>query len=272
VIGRAYIDGGQQLSAPSIPSAAWQDDTLRLPSLERLTAEQRAVLAAQWLRDAEMEHASIASFSRYALELMAVAAPPSLVAGAHQAALDEVRHARACYTLAGHYAGESLGPGAFPFDETSTLCSDLAEVAARTVVEGCVGETVAAVLAAEQRASASDPAVKQVLAAIAEEESQHAELAWTTVAWACKGGGAPVREAVRVALDGAIAAALAPDDAAHVTFDAGLAEHGRLDAERLRVIRRAAIDEVVQPCIDQLMADVLPPRQPAEASFSGAAT
>ena len=44
----------------------------------------RRRLAELWSQDALLEHASIASFSRFALQLLAVAAPPALVAGAHR--------------------------------------------------------------------------------------------------------------------------------------------------------------------------------------------
>src|SRR5262245_889099 len=54
----------------------------------------RAALAAAWLRDAQMEHASIASFARFTLELLAVGAPAELVADSQRASLDEIEHAR----------------------------------------------------------------------------------------------------------------------------------------------------------------------------------
>ena len=42
------------------------------------------------------------------LELLAVGAPPNLLAGAQQAGLDEIRHAQACVGLASRYAGRPL--------------------------------------------------------------------------------------------------------------------------------------------------------------------
>ena len=53
-----------------------------------------------WTADALLEHASVASFSRLSLALLAVGAPADLVALAHRAALDEIRHARLCFALA----------------------------------------------------------------------------------------------------------------------------------------------------------------------------
>lgn len=46
--------------------------------------------AETWRLAGLAEHSSVAAFGRVALELMAVGAPGRLVAGAHQAAIDEV--------------------------------------------------------------------------------------------------------------------------------------------------------------------------------------
>ncbi len=82
--------------------------------------------------------------------------------------------------------------------------ASLARLAVSTLKEGCIGETVAAVIAAEQLARATDPAVRAALAGIAADEARHAELAWRTVAWAMDTGGPAVREAVDAALRAAL--------------------------------------------------------------------
>lgn len=46
----------------------------------RCAAAARVCLRHAWLADASAEHASVASFARFALELMAVGAPGGLVA------------------------------------------------------------------------------------------------------------------------------------------------------------------------------------------------
>jgi hypothetical protein len=202
-------------------------------------------LAEAWTRDALLEHASVASFGRFALELLGAGAPPSLVADAHRAALDEVQHARLCFGLASAYAGEDIGPGAFDFGRGVAVEADLADIAVRTFLEGCAGETFGAVLAAEALAAATDPAVRAVLAVIAEDEARHAELAWRAVAWAVEAGGAPVREALRDALDA----------------------HGRLDAAAVRATIERTLREVVLPCAHGLLAGE-PAREPERAPLS----
>src|SRR5262249_55284357 len=140
--------------------------------------------------------ASVASFARFSLALLAAGAPADLVALAHQAALDEIQHARLCFALASRYAGEEIAPGPFPLGAEIPVSASLVAIAVSTVEEGCIGETMAAVIAAEQLARATDPAVRAALARIAADEARHAELAWRTVAWAVRAGGSEVRAAV----------------------------------------------------------------------------
>jgi hypothetical protein len=206
-----------------------------------------------------MEHASVASFSRFSLALLAAGAPAELVELAHRAALDEVRHARLCFDLASRYAGETLAPGPFPFDAAVQVEADLASVAASTAREGCLGETVAALVAAEQLARASDPEVRRALEEIAEDEAEHALLAWKTVAWAIQVGGAPVRAAVERVLLGAVPADVpSPRVASQALREATLASakleaHGQLDAFTKASTAAGAIANVVAPAARALL-------------------
>jgi hypothetical protein len=212
--GRAFIVGGSAVTASveiGRRGAGWCAATAGETEAAVIDPALRATIAEAWTRDALIEHASVASFSRFALELMAVGAPADLIEAAHRASLDEIRHARLCFALAGAYGGATLEPGSFPFGGRVEVASDLAAIAASTVLEGCVGETLASIQAAEQLARATDPAVREALAIIAEDEARHAELAWRTVAWAMQIGGAPVRDAVKAAFARAARAIPAAD-------------------------------------------------------------
>lgn len=258
VTGRPYLCEGAATTAEAQwgRDGGWHEHDMPVPSVGELDARLRAVLAQAWCRDGMMEHASIASFGRFALELMAVGAPARLVMGAHRAALDEVRHARACLRLAACYAGQGVAPHAFPFGGGVEVSRDLADIAARAALEGCVGETLAAVHAAEQLAVATDPAVRQVLAVIAQDEARHAELAWATVAWAIQRGGERVRHAVARALEEGMGAAVQHDGGGITADDdPALGRHGRLGAARLIETRKRAVREVVFPCAKLLALD-----------------
>ena len=81
-----------------------------------LTTSQREAARAHWTTVARMEHASVASFARFTLDLMTFGAPPELLALAQQAAADEVRHAQLAFAVASSLADDGedasrLGPG-----------------------------------------------------------------------------------------------------------------------------------------------------------------
>ncbi|NUO54820.1 MAG: ferritin-like domain-containing protein [Polyangiaceae bacterium] len=236
------------------------------PCVEALAPAVRAFLAEAWLRDALLEHASVASFSRFALELLAVGAPSDLVDAAHQAASDEVRHARACFSLASAYAGAELGPGPFAFGGPIELGSDLAAVAASAVKEGCVGETLAAVQASVQLDGARDPAVQKALEEIAEDEARHADLAWRFVAWAVRVGGAQVVQAVAAAFEEALAG-VAPSMAEPEVDAALVVAHGRATSEVLRVVFAETVEETIRPAMRLLVGEAgAPTRRRADVS------
>ncbi len=85
-----------------VASATRRDDWLHRAIFEatRCEEQERARLAERWTREASFEHASIASFARATLDLLALGAPAARVAGAQRAGLDEVEHARIAFALA----------------------------------------------------------------------------------------------------------------------------------------------------------------------------
>lgn len=218
--GRPLVVGGTARVAPTTGRADWG---AALGPQPELSPDERALLAELWLADARMEHASIASFARFALELLAIGAPPELLAAAHRAALDEIEHAKLCFALAGRFAGAPVGPGALDVAGCDPSI-DLATIVERTVIEGCVGETVAAAVATERLATARDEEARVALQRIATDEAEHAVLAWRFVAWAIGRGGADVRAAASRGLRRALEAY--PDLPSR-----GIAEYGCLDRE-----------------------------------------
>jgi hypothetical protein len=213
-----------------------------------LTEDDRIFLASHWRTCAQGEHASIASFSRVALQMMALGAPADLLAGVHAAALDEVEHARACFAIASSYSGFDEGPGALPVDALAVRPLELEQIASETFLDACVGETVGTVVARAAAERARDASVRATLERIASDEERHAELAWRTLAWAVRAGGARVQRALIEALL-KIDETLAPIAAR----PAHLSAHGVLPADQEDCVRRRAIEEVVVPCLRALI-------------------
>ena len=182
VCGRPFLIEDAPRFAEVTPRTDWLDTSLS-PSLIGLSPLQRAELAAHWSRLGQMEHASIAAFARFNLQLLALGAPADLVEACNQALVDETAHAKLCFAFASAYAGTKLGPSKLDmshcFEETS-----LVSVAKLVISEGCIGETVAALEALEDAEKATDPVVKNALLRIAHDERNHAELAYRFVRWA----------------------------------------------------------------------------------------
>jgi hypothetical protein len=222
------------------------------PKTEHLTAQTRNALADAWARDGLFEHASVASFSRFSMQLLAVGAPANLVRDTHAAILDEVRHAELCLALASGYAGHPVEPAGLPFPGPLVITPDLAAIVTETVMEGCIGETVAAMQAYESLLLTRDPAVREVLEVTVEDETRHAELAFRFVAWALDIGGDEIRDAVIRALAGFRPPATSPENLDGVDLNAYRA-HGRIPAREARAMAERALQQIVVPCICALL-------------------
>jgi len=149
--------------------------------------------SAAWLRHGQEEHASIASFARFSLDLLRFAAPPELILAAQSAGADEVRHARHAFQLASLFSDKHAAEvGAFPV-EAAELASSLDSFTIRTGEEGCRGEghAVARLVYALDNLLPGSPA-RAVLQELLADEARHAALAWATVRWAVGRGARPV--------------------------------------------------------------------------------
>ena len=139
------------------------------------------VEGARWLAAARAEHASVPAFARLAYQLWAHGAPPELIARAHQAALDEIRHARTSFAVAEAYLGERTHADALALGELDA--GTRLQLATESLNDGVWGEGRAA-RRLEARASATnDAALREVLEQIAREERGHARLAEDIVRW-----------------------------------------------------------------------------------------
>jgi hypothetical protein len=244
-VGRPFLVAGEARLAPTAARSDWRS-TPASPDLRSISLETRGRLAEAWTQTGRMEHASIAAFARFALQLLAVGAAPDLVLETQRAMADETKHAQLAFGLAGAYAGADVGPAPLAIDD-SLPATDLRGLLATVFAEGCVGETVAALEAREALAHVRDPAVRAVLETIAEDEQRHAALAWRTIAWVLEVAGPKALRWIDEAASDAVSHAGADVDAPPADAD-DLLILGVVDDARRQRLRRAALDQVVLPC------------------------
>ena len=247
VVGRPYREAGALVTAPRGRASGWSSgQRVRLRGLDHVA---RRVLGEAWAQEGLIEQASVAAFSRVSLELLATGAPADLVRDVHAAALDEVRHARLCMGLASSYLGEPVAPGHFPLGVGVPVATTLVDVAESTIREGCIAETLVALLDAEALARSTDPAVRRVLSVVTRDELRHSALAWRTLAWLLREGGAPVRERLAAALGELEDGAFLPPQSTVGAPAALLTGHGRLSQELTDRAWAKGITEVVAPAL-----------------------
>jgi len=217
-IGRPYIDSsGEMLKAqPIVPdmkemntlaSVSWSGEIMvedeSISRSDNVTDHDRFLLGEEWTHRAIGEHASVASFSAFSIALMTNNAPSDLVEDALKAGMDEIRHARTSFEVASKLVGKPVGPGPLP-PSTHKFGDDLTSLALAVAREGCVDETLSAIVAdleVEDIARILEEGthdniyanierdtlawIKKEMQTIANEESSHAALAWRTLNWVC---------------------------------------------------------------------------------------
>lgn len=245
VPGRPYYNSPEEdepMMAPLLegPSEWNTSGTLKIGSVN-----PNAEVAEQWAKAALAEHASIASFSRFSIELMALGAPADLLDAAHQAAIEEVEHAMASFEIASAYGGVPVGPGKFPAHEIE-IKDDLPALVERVLREGIIGETTSSVIA-QFKFENAEGAVKYALESIAFEEGSHAALAMDTLRWAATIDQDVVNNAVLAVIpDSCSKTGQPPSDFGPLTA------FGLLSDEAERWVREFAWNDVVVPALRAL--------------------
>ncbi|KAL7544881.1 hypothetical protein ACHAWF_008239 [Thalassiosira exigua] len=222
IIGRPFVDsGGSVLQASelapeyvkvSMDSSALDENKEDLEEEEGSAtgnetfgtpAAHLGTLAGDWKRNSFGEHASVASFAAFTIQLMTNGAPLTLVEDSMRAGIDEIRHAKTSFAIASKLAGRTIAPNKLP-ESHHAFFHDMEGMAVATADEGCVGETLSALDAAADvdlinrvlegeaegaKYSGVDKKtlvwIRDELRTIAIEESSHSALAWRTIKWVC---------------------------------------------------------------------------------------
>jgi hypothetical protein len=209
-------------------------------------------LAEQWRANGKTEHASVAAFARVTLDLMALGAPPQLLAAANRDALDEIRHTELCFSLASALDGKPIGPAPFPeAQRVATLPRSrplaLAKLAVDSLVDGALHEGVSARIIAKLAQRCEVPAIRTVLKEIAADEGRHAAHGWAVVEWCRSEGGSSVDHALLGAiqvLPTEMKSEL-PAEAADGAWERWGVHGRRLEEQEYLVARRQLIERVL---------------------------
>lgn len=162
--------------------------------------ETRAALAAAWNHEASVAHGALVRSTQRALELASLGAPPSLVARAHEDALDDIRRAKLCSAIARGMNGQSVPPAGSAARRPLLRARSgaLASLAAGVVVDVALAHGRASRMHAKLARRTIDRTIRAALEEIAASEARHVAHAWAIVRWciAEKAGGA-VEHALR---------------------------------------------------------------------------
>jgi hypothetical protein len=246
--GRPFLVGGCTRTATAIE----RDDWCTITNARPVGGRTRQQLAEYWTQVGQFEHASVASFARFAMHLLELGAPPRLLLETQRAMADEIEHARLAFGLASHYAGARVGPGALDVGDALGVAGsiDRHAIIEALVLEACVGETLAAIEAREAAAHAKDPAVAIMLEQIAADELRHAQLGWRALRWMLDTGDHALLEFALAQLDAAMLEVEIATSASELP--ASLREHGVLDDALRAELRREGIERLIRPCVAAL--------------------
>jgi len=185
-------DGGSALSC-------FQACTGRRPPGLRAERSRGSVVGRYFAESAHLEAASVDAFDVLRQELAAHGAPAELLHAAEVAREDEVRHARMTGRVARRYGSR---PAKARMRRPKVR--SLEALAIENAAEGCVRETLGALIAMHQSRAASDRGVRDVMRVIAPDETRHAALGWQVAAWADARLSPEARIRVREAQEAAI--------------------------------------------------------------------
>ena len=251
-IGRPFIVEGEARLAEVARRDGWCEPRV-IAGMDALPADLREEVMLYWAQVGTHEHASVASFARFAMDLLSLGAPRELVSATTRAMEDEIRHAYHCFSIASAYAGMPLGPSEVEVAGCMDHSGDLAMMLRDAIVEGCIGETIAASIAEWSASYIQDADVSEIVTQIAADEGDHALLAWQFVDWALT-KHPELYEVARETLESVDASSLSPWAAGLSQSDRALLAHGCVPDAVDDHVRRRAYFEVVKPCGDALLA------------------
>ena len=162
-------------------------------------------VAQEWYSSGLTEHASIASFSGNGIRLLSIGAPSYLLIDNYKASLDEIEHAKICFTLSHYFKKlannnnnnnesdvenrELTIPSGMDEHKISILGDTFEswnKISIETAKHGAIDETLSCIISLVKGLvfdDNQDNNFKQLLIEIAYDEARHASFAWKTLKW-----------------------------------------------------------------------------------------
>lgn len=254
--GRPLLDDGEARVAPLECSNDW---VATLPKIDDVDLCQRDLdhVIKYWRSVTQLEHSSVASFARFALQMMSLGAPAELLAEIQLAAADEVKHAQSAAEVLSALSGAPLSPGVLSIVDMSLETSRVALIES-LILEACVGETLGVAEITEALRYCNQELVQAHLQQVLEDETRHAGLAWSSLLWLIESAPHDERSHLicvtqemfrRAADDLGLTAHTVP---VHVTPNLALNSWGVLSPSQTQAIRARAYHTVLLPCLREL--------------------
>ena len=173
VPGRPLMVKGQSRFAPA------HINPLSVPVNHTISDVNYSAIVGHWVEVAQLEHASIASFAQFTLNLMHHGAPVTLIQQATKAQLDEVKHTQMAIGVL-KKLGQHIELKALNIE--GLACHSMETLLKETIRDACINESMAAgealMLSMDKNAHFKDE-----LQRIAMDETEHAALGWKTLKW-----------------------------------------------------------------------------------------
>jgi hypothetical protein len=207
VLARPCRPSTKTAANATAPEGAWSDDaTLYGPRSHRLLlsrdgVDDREALATEWRAVGERARIEIAASSRLSMELVTLAAPPTLLMTTNEDALDEIRQAKLCFALARAIDGGAPQPTFIDLPRSVLPPNRHAALAtlATSRLASALAEDVSGRMSGKLARRTIDPCIRRALEEISTLAARRATHAWAVTKWCLAEGGDVVRHAFSAA-------------------------------------------------------------------------
>jgi hypothetical protein len=223
------------------------------PYIARLSADERATLAAIWRSRSTREEAVGNVFGQLVVEMTAADVPAALIDLARAAEADEARHAGVCHALVVAYGGEPVtkAPRRVRLRDHGEPTPRMRAILHATHV-CCISETIATAFVEACHGACESPALRELHGQHMADEVRHARVGWALLATIA----ADERVALAPELPRLLELQLgAWTERIGLLPEAGVPGHGYPPRAELVAAVHGAIRELVLPGFDHLGVD-----------------